>query len=991
MAKPFKIFCLLACFFLISRATVLCQKLPFRNYLEKDGLPSPIVCCIYQDSRGYLWIGTDKGLSRFDGVEFKNFEKDAGLRKSKIISIREDRRGNIWVGGENGVSRISADGASDNSWPNILSGCSVYAIVEDEEEKLWFGTSGGLGCFDGKTIRRFTAPDYLHTDRIIAIAIEKKGKLWLGTDKGLYCYKKDNFTACSRYSTENGLLDNFISTLLVDSGGNLWIGTIKGLTRLKDGKTASYTRQDGLSDNSVTSLMEDRSGNIWIGTWNGINLFSREKFIGYSTKNGLPNNFIYSISQDREGNIWLGTHGGVSYLNSLNIRSYTKENGLPNDMVIAVIQDKKGRYWFGTSEGLSCYDRGNFKNYTTKNGLIGNAINHLMEDRWGNIWIATSQGLSIFSSGTFTNYTEKDGLPGNILFDLVETRDGTIWIGNRRGLIRFINGEFSGPPFDLEEVGVFYIIEDSGGNLWFSSGTSLYTYSGNRLTSISDLYSLPDNEIYALFEDSKGKIWIGSEGGLSCFYKGRFTHYSTKNSTLRDNECYCVLEDRRGNLWIGHSKGLSSFNGSEFRPYASKRLGLADSSWLTGIKDNRGNLWFGTTEGVTAFDTPPVRLNVIPPPAYITGLKVMEKDVPLAGARQFTYNQNIFRFNFVGISFSDPTGIKYRYQMKNIDKDWQTTWDRSLFYPFLPPGSYTLKLKAVNTDGFESMVASEYTFVILPPFWQTWWFLLLVGLSAGSLLFLVIRWRMKRDREIAELKARNQQLVMWQRMELMGNLAAGTVHDLKNLLTVIIGYSRVMSKKFHHDDDDNYQNIEIIKNTAATAVQMAKQILAFARPKNQPFEPVELGMVLSEILETLKVRQPKNIRLLWEPQVTPIFFPIQPARFQQLVMNLCLNAFEAMPEGGQLRISLSPPKNKEITLEVSNTGPIAIKKENLNKIFDPLFTTKEHNKGTGLGLFVVKQIVADHQGKIEVHSEPGQGTSFIIKLPSTSKNLRSPV
>ncbi|HLP59990.1 MAG TPA: ATP-binding protein, partial [Candidatus Deferrimicrobium sp.] len=225
------------------------------------------------------------------------------------------------------------------------------------------------------------------------------------------------------------------------------------------------------------------------------------------------------------------------------------------------------------------------------------------------------------------------------------------------------------------------------------------------------------------------------------------------------------------------------------------------------------------------------------------------------------------------------------------------------------------------------------------------------------------------------------QLVISQRIELMGTLAAGTVHDLKNLLAVIIGYSRLMGQKYREDNEDR-QNIEIIKDTAATAVQMAKQILSFAREKNSSHEPVDLVMELSEILDTLKITQPRNIHILRNLQAEPILFPINPARFQQLVMNLCLNAFQAMPDGGQLGISLSCTAGIEIILEISDSGAAGISKENLDKIFDPFFTTKEQSQGTGLGLFVVKQIVTEYNGKIEVHSEPGKGTTFITRFPA---------
>jgi two-component system sensor histidine kinase ChiS len=989
MVKGTKNSCFLVFFLvldLIFNATALCQEFPFRDYREKDGLPSPIVYCIYQDSRGYLWMGTDNGLSRFDGVEFKNVKTGDGFTGNRINAILEDREGNIWAAiDRGGVSCFSTYRSGNYTIRNYLTDRTVYSMVADEDDKMLFGTSKGLSSFDGKTFRHFTIADDLRTDMIFALAVEKKGKLWLGTERGLRCRENGHFID---YSTKNDLLNHQVTSLLVGSGGSLWIGTTKSLNRFREGQFTSYTRKQGLIHDSVTAIMEDSSGNIWIGTWEGCSLFSGEKIINYSTEKGLPNNFIYSIMQDREGSIWFGTHGGASCLTSRNVKTYSKENGLPNEMVFDIIQDRKGRYWFATSEGLACYSQGTFKNFTTKDGLIGNVVNDLMEDRRGSIWIATTQGLSVFSSGTFVNYTQKHGLASNILFKLHESRDGTVWIGHISGLTCWKNGKFSPPLFKLEPASVFCIMENIRGELWFSSGAILYKYPGNRLTSFSMRDGLSGHSIRALFEDSKGKIWIGTERDLSCFDGKEFTLYSCRNSAMPDDVCNFILEDTQGCLWIGGTKGLTCFNGEEFKTYTSERLGLTRRSWISGIGDSRGELWFGTTGGATCFYPPPVRPNKIPPPVYITGVKVMEKEVSLVETGRFGYNQNIFRFNFMGLSFTAPAGVGYKYMLENIDNDWQLTKERSLFYPFLPPGTYKLKVKAINSDDFESVSAAEYRFDILPPFWQTWWFLVLLGMVGFSLLVLVINWRVKRVREKveikarkAELEARNRQLVMAQRMELMGTLAAGTVHDLKNLMAVIIGYSQVMGQK-HHSDKEDFQDIEIIKETAATAVQMAKQILSFARPKSQPqHEAVELRRELTEILDTLKVSQPKNIQILWKPHSEPVLFPIHPAHFQQVVMNLCLNACHAMPDGGDLRISLSRSTEKEIILEITDSGT-GIKKENLKKIFDPMFTTKEQGKGTGLGLFVVKQIVEEYNGKIEVSSEPGKGTGFVIRFPA---------
>lgn len=972
---------ILLVFFLISAAAVFSQSLSVRNYSEKNGLPSPIVYCIYQDSRGYLWMGTYNGLSRFDGVTFKNFELENGLTDNLINTILEDRQGNIWIGTEKGGVACFTDGEFVKRTDGIGGG-SVLAMAEDGDGKLWFGTSTGLGCLDGKTSRHMSAEDGLHAEMIFAIATGKKGKLWFGTDRGIGCYEDGNFID---YSGKEGLPRSKVNALIIDSGAALWFGTKKGLYRFKNGELRSFSTQEGLVNNSVTSIMEDGSGKIWIGTWNGISLFSGGTFSNYGTGNGLPDNFIYSISRDREGNVWFGTHGGASCLTSLNVKTYTKEHGLPGETVYDLIRDRKGRYWFGTSDGLGCRYRGRFKNYGTKDGLTGNVVNALMEDRRGNIWIGTTQGLSIFTSGSFVNYTEKDGLPGNILFKFIEGRDGTIWIGSRKGLARFREGKFSVPFFNREPANVICIMEDRRGALWFASGAELYTYtcSGNRLTAFSNRIGLPDNTIRALFEDSKGKIWIGTEGGLSCCDGETFTLYSNRNSTLVDDACYFILEDAQGKLWFGNSKGLTCFDGKEFKTYTSGRLGLNDRTWTSGKKDDTGMLWLGSTEGVTCFFPPPVKLISTPPPVYITGVKSMEKEVPLTeGKNLFEYDRNIFRFNFVGISFTAPDAVGYKYLLEGIDEDWKFTDNRSLFYPFLPPGSYDLKVKAVNIDGVESETPANYRFKILPPFWQAWWFLGIAGLAVCVIVVLGIQLRVKRIRERAELAAKNRQLVMSQRMELMGTLAAGTVHDLKNLMAVIIGYSQVMGQKYRGDNEDN-QNIEIIKDTAATAMQMSKQILSFARPKDHPeHETVDLRWALAEILDTLKITHFKAVQVQWEPPPEPVPFSIHPAHFQQLVMNLCLNACQAMPTGGMLRIVLSRTtgKNKKITLEIADTG-IGIKSENMNKIFEPLFTTKEQGKGTGLGLFVVKRIVDEYNGKIEVHSEPGKGTTFVIRFP----------
>lgn len=927
-----------------------------------------------------MWVGTDEGLCRFDGFKFQTL-KTAELSDQYVWTVLEDRDGNLWIGTQqNGLKCLAAAGSETFTWPRKLAHSTVQSIAQDSEGHLWLGTSSGLSRFDGKNLNTYTTHHGLPSNFIYKAAVDREKKVWAATKNGICYFKNDGFET---FSLPERFQGRGFFTLLPDSRGGLWIGTEKGLICWRKGTLTAYTLEDGLTDNHIRSLYQDSSGNIWAGTVNGITILpnSNEAFISITVKNGLPHNFINSMLQDREGNIWIGTYGGVSCLRSVNIAAYSTRDGLAHNMIYNMIQDREGRYWIGTSDGLNCLDGGKFKTYTTRDGLVSNYIYALLQDRQGKIWIGTMGGLVSFFSGRFTPYARVRG----IIFRLIEGRDGTLWIASSKGIYRMQQGILSPLPFENPSIMVSNIFEDSRGNLWFASGDGLHIYTNKRLIDFSrENGMLPDNSIYAIFEDSRGSVWIGSQGGLSCYRQESFTHYSRKDG-LPDNACRVILEDHLGHIWIGTENGLALFDGKIFKTYTAQRHGLATDYWITGFKDRQGTFWLGSQEGVTRFTPPPLKTNTVPPPIYITNVNVLEKEIPLSQLQQLSHEQNYIRFQFVGLCFSAPGSVVYRYKLDSIDKRWRETQNPSVFYPYLPPGSYRFLVKAVNNDGIESSAPAEIAFKILPPFWRTWWFMLLVLLMAISITAMLVLWRYNRAREKAEVQAKNRQLVIAQRMELVGSLAAGTVHDLKNLLSIILGYIRVMTRKFDRNGE-GYQHLETIKDTAATAVQMSKQILSLTRyPDELPGE-VELGELLEEILKTLEITLPKKIKTRWNLPEQPVRFTIHPARFQQVVINLCQNAAHAMPDGGELTVILSNSRDNDIQLHVSDTGT-GIEANMLDKIFNPLFTTKENGKGTGLGLFVVQQIVNQYNGTIQVNSEPGKGTTFTICFPTPPVSL----
>jgi len=984
------------------------QTLPLKHYSSKDGLPSSTVSCIYQDSSGYLWFGTEFGVSRFSGIRFQNVlaEKE-GLKNDYIGNILEDRRGNLWIGTRGGglICRSSEEIRTYTTTDGLPSN-RITTMAMDQEGNLWLGTRSGISMFNGENFTTYSKKDGLVDDFVRGIIIDEKGNLWIGTENGIsyFTKKKEQFI---NYTTINGLISNKVQALMMDHKGNIWIGTQSGLScyqKEKEPERAafiSYSTKDGMANNYVNVIIEDRNRNIWIGTERGLSLFSSssDKFTNYYTKNGFPSDKILTIFEDREENIWFGTPLGASRLQSLKITNFSVKDGLPNNFIYAIIEEREGKYWIGTDKGLSCYSYGTFETYTTRNGLINDSILNLLKDRAGNIWIATNGGLSVYSSrsGKFTNYTVNDGLPHEIVLSLVEDMNSNIWIGTTKGLCRFINGSIHPPNFKFKQdsMPVHAILHDSKGNLWFSNTKGLWKISILGEKSTKYHYSTRDglihNEVKSLFEDSRGRIWVGTQHGLSCFSKGKFKNYTTADG-LSNNACLFVLEDDDGNLWIGTVNGISRFDGKSFKTYTSgDGLIYNEMNQCTCLKDSQGNLWFGTVNGISRFNPHLDRDNTIPPPIYITNFSVWERDHPISDNIGLKHNQNYLKFDFIGLCFTSPKDVVYKYRLEGIDKDWSFTKERYIPYRFLTPGKYVFKVSAINNDGIESLKPAEIPFRILPPFWQTLWFKIIVGLFLLAVASIVALFQIRRIKEKAANEAKTKQLVMAQRMKLLGILAGGAVHDLKNLLGIIIGYSDLVVESVDEEEDEKKEAIDVIKSTAKTAFQVVKQMLAFTRQTDDETTASNLTELMEEILEILKITVPKKITILWEPPEEELLLYINPVKFKQVVLNLCLNAVQAMQDVGELKISLfkNPARANQIILEVSDTGT-GIEEEIQNRIFDPLFTTREEEKGAGLGLFVVKQIVDEYGGKIQIQSKLGEGTTFSINFPirkPTSKKL----
>jgi ligand-binding sensor domain-containing protein/signal transduction histidine kinase len=746
-----------------------------------NSLSENVVRTIIQDRAGNLWIGTfGGGVNRFDPrtETFKHYRNIPGkpnsLRNNFVFSILEDRAGMLWIGTfAGGLDRFDPRTGTFKNYldipgdPTSLSGNVVRTIYEDRAGILWIGTlGGGLNKFSPKTgtfthyMADPTNPNRLSNNFVATILEDQDhaGILWIGTSGGglnKFDTKTGTFT---HFPADPGnpksLSSNDIRKIYLDQTGVLWVGTVSGLDRF-DRKKKEFIRYledstdpGSLSDNSIRSIYEDRSGVIWIGTeFGGLNKFNRmkKKFYHYyhvsNDSNSLSDNTVTAIYQDRSGIVWIGTYGGLNKWDRKN-EIFTPYQNNPRDptslsenKVWSIYEDRSGELWIGTLGGLNYFDRKNetFTRYladpNNPNSLSDNRIMSIAEDRRGFLWLGTFNGLNRFDpvNKKFKHYQIIAGEhPGssshNTIISLFEDRHGGLWIGTLEGLNKF------NPETD--------------------TFTRYRADPGNRRSLSSDI-------INVIYEDHGGILWIGTHGGLNKYERkaDAFTHYRMK-AGLPSDMILGILEDDHGNLWICTDNGLSKFNPGtgQFKNYDSSD-GLQGNEFRNGCcKSKSGEMFFGGVNGFNAFFPDSIIDNPYPPNVVITDFKIsnksvaigeevegrviLEKHISETSEINLSYKDTTLSFEYVGLHYEAPGSNLYAYKMEGLEKDWNYVGNRRFaIYPHLHPGHYVFKVKASNNDNVWNETGASINIDIPPPYWQEWWFRVLLGAIFISMLF----------------------------------------------------------------------------------------------------------------------------------------------------------------------------------------------------------------------------------------------------------------
>lgn len=736
-------------------------------WTAEDGLPQNSVQALIQDRIGYLWIGTQEGLVRFDGNRFTVFDtgNTPGLRSGDVRAVLQDRGGHLWVGTHGGGLTCLFQGGGSKTF-TVREGLvhdQVLCLAEDRRGAIWVGTEGGISILEGDRLRTWAPARDIPDKAVKVLRADASGALWVGTGDGLFRIDGERVDS---FSKADGLLSAEILGITVDSHETIWVCTRGGLHRFLGGRFASYTRKDGLPHDIVWTALEDRDGNLWVGTSAGLCRFKPGACENFGVKDGLSYDLAWNLLEDAEGSLWVGTSSfGLNRFKDGKFITYGEREGLSAEYAWCVLQDRSGALWVGTDlGGLNRIEGGKVTTYGERDGLCYVEVGSLCEDRRGALWIGTPRGISKLEAGRFTSYGERDGLANTWIRTLVEDREGTVWAGTHGGgLARWTGSRFSmfTTADGLSSNYVRTILQDRAGDLWVgTNGGGLSQIRGGKVIGVyTKAQGLPSDFVYSLHEDAGGVLWIGTAGGGLCRFKsGRFATVTTREGLFNDL-VFRILEDDAGRLWMSCNKGIFSVARKDLDDLLDgKREGVTCDVYgrddgmrssecngglqPSGWKGADGRLWFPTIRGVVVVDPARLRKNLRPPNLVVEEVLADGKPIPAGKRSILPAGVQSVAFRYTALSLQAPSKVRFRYRLEGLDPGWTETGERrTASYANLPPGDYVFRVTACNDDGVWSEVGAATSFRKEPRVYQTWAFR--TGVALAAVLALYGLWRLR--------------------------------------------------------------------------------------------------------------------------------------------------------------------------------------------------------------------------------------------------------
>jgi signal transduction histidine kinase/CheY-like chemotaxis protein/ligand-binding sensor domain-containing protein len=997
------------------------QSYAIRSYSIDDGLPSPEVYGVAQDTRGRIWFTTRLGPTAYDGLSWKVYHRPVQSINSFISC---DRLGSVWlaVSGTPGVDVscfagrewrvLEVDRELIGAWPRFTA---LATTERDGQTILAIGTQEhGVLLWRSETWTQVNLEQGMPQPLIRSIA-GSGGRFFVAAGNSLYTISGD------------GRVDIALGELLPPEPGEilalalgqrepeqegdpeLWVLTSQSLLHLVDGAFAPVAEGLVVPAGEKHLLAVDPPYSAYFSHGTGLLRYDlirhRIEEISIPRSKLGPSGMLV----DRERNLWLTTPRGARKLVTLPFTNYTSADGLLEDEVTAVCEPRPGLLVFGHNLGLSLLEDGVFRHLplppaSDPRQLIRRRVIDLSVDSRGDTWLAVNQvGLGRLSPGGRLTWFGKPPEVGEI-YSVVEESPGKVLVGSSRLHL------FDGRDFELisewrkRGYGIVRrLLRERRGNILVVCRDGVRRWLEGRL---QELQILPDepgaHSCYTAVEDSQGRTWIGTQSGLLVVSGERLVR--PDDQMLRfDDPVYLIAEDAGGALWFGTNRGVNRWDGVSLRHFGT-REGFAglETNRAAGLLDSRGRLWLGTESGVSLYQEELARPDRPAPLLELLEIRVGNELTALDAPIELAHNRNTIELHFRGISLSDEQVVRYRSRLEGFEPEWSEelpAQPRLARYTNLSPGTYTFHIKAANTDGVWSETVSSPAIVILQPFWKRWWFIALSVLAAFAIAAIgaltAARWRYAARLEDEVTQRRRAEIALREARDAAeaGNRAksqflANMSHEIRTPMHAVIGLSSLLT-----ETDltlEQRAHLDTISESAESLLVIINDILDFSKIDAGRLEletvDFDLDSVLQRTCQALEV-QARNKNLSLDLEISPEV-PLQlqgdPGRLRQILTNLITNAIKFTVRGRVLlQVTQEPGAQDPVTallrFAVTDTG-IGIPAAKRETLFDPFYqvdasTTREYG-GTGLGLAIAKQLVEAMGGRIGVDSIEGSGSTF---------------